>query len=59
VDVSATLKRDTPMANHFFCSENGQKSVLAAYEQETKVLRRVIKRWHLMWPKKCRASFCY
>ena len=43
VDVSATLKRDTPMANHFFVLKNGQKSVLAAYEQETKVLRRVNK----------------
>jgi len=43
VDVSATLKRDTPMANHFFVLKNGQKSVLAAYEQDTKVLRRVNK----------------
>jgi PhoH-like ATPase len=43
VDVSGTLKRDSPMANHFFVLKNGQKSVLAAYEQETKVLRRVNK----------------
>ncbi|MBS1646944.1 MAG: PhoH family protein [Bacteroidetes bacterium] len=43
VDVSSTHKRDTPMANHFFVLKNGQKSVLAAYEQETKTLRRVNK----------------
>ena len=43
VDVSSTHKRDSPEANHFFVLKNGQKSVLAAYEQETKTLRRVNK----------------
>ena len=43
VDVSSTHKKHAPMANHFFVLKNGQKSVLAAYEQETKTLRRVNK----------------
>jgi PhoH-like ATPase len=43
VDVSSTHKKHAPMANHFFVLKNGQKSVLAAYEQENKTLRRVNK----------------
>jgi PhoH-like ATPase len=43
VDVSSTHKKHSPMANHFFVLKNGQKSVLAAYEQENKTLRRVNK----------------
>jgi PhoH-like ATPase len=43
VDVSATHKRNKPLANHFFVLRNGQKSVLTTYDEESQMLRRVNK----------------
>lgn len=43
VDVKTVLKKSTPPANHCFVLKNGQKSVLAVYENETQSLRRVQK----------------
>lgn len=43
VDVSATHKKNKPLANHFFILKNGQKSVLTTYDEESQSLRRVNK----------------
>lgn len=43
VDVSATHKRHKPLANNFFVLKNGQKSVLARYDEEAQELNRVNK----------------
>jgi PhoH-like ATPase len=43
VGIDATHKKLKPTANHFFILRNGQKSVLATYDAESSVLRRVQK----------------
>lgn len=43
VAIEATHKKNKPVANHFFILKNGQKSVLATYDSENSVLRRVQK----------------
>jgi PhoH-like ATPase len=43
VGIEATHKKSKPTANHFFILRNGQKSVLATYDAESSVLRRVQK----------------
>jgi PhoH-like ATPase len=43
VDVSATHKKNKPLANHYFILKNGTKSVLTTYEESTETLRRVNK----------------
>ena len=43
VSVAGTLKRNKPLANHFYILKNGQKSVLATYDNETSTLKRVHK----------------
>jgi PhoH-like ATPase len=43
VGVAGTLKRNKPLANHFYILKNGQKSVLATYDSESSTLKRVHK----------------
>ncbi len=43
VAIEVTHKKNKPVANHFFILKNGQKSVLATYDSENSVLRRVQK----------------
>ncbi len=43
VAVEVALKRNKPMANHFYILKNNQKSVLATFDAESSTLRRVHK----------------
>lgn len=43
VSVAGALKKNKPLANHFYILKNGQKSVLATYDSESSTLKRVHK----------------